>query len=148
MIFFMPIVITQIMSQTGERKKTPFIGIPWPAPPTPPPPDPEFTGGNYLQKGIPKFPISVFPPWQEGRTPDFCIYCSQRRRGIRNKEWGRVKRGKGLNKSNRELWKESRGGRVNAGAGSNPPAFTIASGLANLTRAGCASKGSPLPAWP
>ena len=82
----MPIVITQIMSQTGERKKTPFIGIPWPAPPTPPPPDPEFTGGNYLQKGIPKFPISVFPPWQEGRTPDFCIYCSQRRRGIRNKE--------------------------------------------------------------
>ena len=49
-------------------------------------PNPEFTGENYLQSGIPKFPISVFPPLQEGRIPDFCIYCSQRRRGIRNKE--------------------------------------------------------------
>ena len=61
MIFFMPIVITQIMSQTGDRKKTPFIGIPWPAPPTPPPPDPEFTGGELFTEGnseIPNFCLS------------------------------------------------------------------------------------------
>ena len=87
MIFLRLIEITKIMREAGGRKKTPFIGIPWPASPPPnPPPNPEFTGGNYLQSGIPKFPISVFPPLQEGRIPDFCIYCSQRRRGIRNKE--------------------------------------------------------------
>lgn len=66
------------------KKKNPFIGIPWPASPAPPQHNPEFTGGNYLQWGIPKFPISVFPPLQEGRIPDFCIYCSQRRRGWKN----------------------------------------------------------------
>ena len=48
--------------------------------------NPEFTGGNYLQSGIPKFPISVFPPLLVGRIPDFWIYHSPRRKGIRYKE--------------------------------------------------------------
>ena len=62
----------------GKKIHSPFIGRACL--------NPEFTGGNYLQSGIPKFPISVFPPLLVGRIPDFWIYHSPRRKGIRYKE--------------------------------------------------------------
>ena len=79
----------KMMTETSIKKKTyeqaggkkihsPFIGRACL--------NPEFTGGNYLQSGIPKFPISVFPPLLVGRIPDFWTYHSPRRKGIRYKE--------------------------------------------------------------